>query len=497
MRPSYKHSLLWRIAVPPEELEVRNSEGTITFRVDGNAISVTAGVPGTTAVITLTPGGAVFTDDEGDTRVEIHAQDGRILLRAPVEGALGAEAVDTSHGPATLELNGESAAVRAGVPNHPGSVLVTDASGREVIELSGANAEIAVGTDGRFGVLTLKNREGTTKIALNGQSGRVTGESGRFREVISINAAGEPTMQLDGPAGTFRAGAVNQAGRIELRASSGDTTIVFNGQTGNAALGGDGEAGALFVKAPNGQDAIVLNGETAALALGRSGDAGNLFVKNVDGNDAIVFNGATAAAAFGRSSQPGDLFVKNAAGDNTIHWRGEAGEIRLGAAGTPGDIVLQDEEGQNSIHLNGKTGDIVLMNADCAEEFEIDQHHAVEPGTVMAIDDDGKLRPSEQPYDKRVAGVVSGAGVYRPGIVLNHRRSRERRARVALVGRVFCKVDALYGAIAVGDLLTTSATGGHAMKASDAAKTPGAVIGKALQRWSDGRGLIPILVALQ
>ena len=35
------------------------------------------------------------------------------------------------------------------------------------------------------------------------------------------------------------------------------------------------------------------------------------------------------------------------------------------------------------------------------------------------------------------------------------------------------------------------------MKASDSAKAPGAVIGKALRPLIDGQGLIPILIALQ
>ena len=65
------------------------------------------------------------------------------------------------------------------------------------------------------------------------------------------------------------------------------------------------------------------------------------------------------------------------------------------------------------------------------------------------------------------------------------------------MGKVFCKVDAQYGAVEVGDLLTTSPTAGHAMKASNSAKAPGAVIGKALRPLIDGQGLIPILIALQ
>jgi len=66
-----------------------------------------------------------------------------------------------------------------------------------------------------------------------------------------------------------------------------------------------------------------------------------------------------------------------------------------------------------------------------------------------------------------------------------------------LVGKVYCKVDSRYAAIEVGDLLTTSPTPGHAMKALDREQAFGAVIGKALRPLAEGQGLIPILIALQ
>jgi hypothetical protein len=101
------------------------------------------------------------------------------------------------------------------------------------------------------------------------------------------------------------------------------------------------------------------------------------------------------------------------------------------------------------------------------------------------------------PYDRRVAGVVSGAGDYRPAMVLDQRISSADRIPVALVGKVYCKVDADPAPIAVGDLLTTSWRPGFAMKAIDPAQAFGAVIGKALKPLRSGQGLIPILVALQ
>ncbi|MEH2001665.1 MAG: hypothetical protein V7L00_23475 [Nostoc sp.] len=143
------------------------------------------------------------------------------------------------------------------------------------------------------------------------------------------------------------------------------------------------------------------------------------------------------------------------------------------------------------------TGDIRLTNADCAEDFDIVGLVKVEPGTVMVIDSEGALRESDCAYDKRVAGVISGAGKYKPGIVLDKKESSNNRMPIALLGKVYCKVDAQYGAIEVGDLLTTSPTPGHAMRTSDPFKAFGAVIGKALRPLEEGQGLIPILIALQ
>ena len=138
-----------------------------------------------------------------------------------------------------------------------------------------------------------------------------------------------------------------------------------------------------------------------------------------------------------------------------------------------------------------------MTNADCAEDFDVDDRWLAEPGMVMVMGEGGLLHPSRQEYDKRAAGVVSGAGDYKPGIVLGKQRSPHSRQPIALLGKVYCRVDAQNAAIEVGDLLTTSSTLGHAMKAVDPSKAFGAVIGKALSPLQAGIGLIPILIALQ
>jgi hypothetical protein len=143
-------------------------------------------------------------------------------------------------------------------------------------------------------------------------------------------------------------------------------------------------------------------------------------------------------------------------------------------------------------------GDIVLNGAaDCAEDFDIANAILSEPGTVMVLGEEGALYPSQSAYDKRVVGVVSGAGDYRTGIVLDKQHTCSNRKPIALLGKVFCKVDASSEPVSVGDLLTTSDTPGHAMKAVDPTIAFGAVIGKALRPLKEGQGLIPILVTLQ
>jgi hypothetical protein len=69
---------------------------------------------------------------------------------------------------------------------------------------------------------------------------------------------------------------------------------------------------------------------------------------------------------------------------------------------------------------------------------------------------------------------------------------------VALSGRVWCWCDASVESIEPGDMLTSSTTPGHAMRAADLSAAQGAVIGKAMTPLSQGeRGLVLVLVNLQ
>ena len=144
----------------------------------------------------------------------------------------------------------------------------------------------------------------------------------------------------------------------------------------------------------------------------------------------------------------------------------------------------------------------ILGGADLAEPFDVagEGTSSPEAGSVLVIDParPGELRVSDQPYDLRVAGVVSGANQLAPGLVMQSDAEHAHgRHPVALTGRVWCKADARFGAIHPGDLLVTSPTPGHAMRADDSSRRGGAVLGKAMTSLEGGRGLVLVLVSLQ
>lgn len=262
----------------------------------------------------------------------------------------------------------------------------------------------------------------------------------------------------------------------------------------------------------------VCHGATGAGVLGTNDKGGDGVVGS--GRRGVVGLSDTFQGVFGKSTKNAGIVgesVEFHAVFGISHSSNNGGVIGINDKGGWGVIGRSDSntgvsgESNTGVGVHGKggrlaglfegdvevTGDIRLLNADCAENFDVAGVAAVDPGTVMVLDCNGALAASEHAYDKRVAGVVSGAGDYKPGIVLDKRDTGVLRQPIALLGKVFCKVDAQFGAIAVGDLLTTSPTPGHAMMTNDPLRAFGTVIGKALRPLHSGQGLIPVLVALQ
>jgi hypothetical protein len=271
-----------------------------------------------------------------------------------------------------------------------------------------------------------------------------------------------------------------------LKASSGGIGVLATSRTLDAVNGTSSSPAHAGVSANNdgGGFGLWARAKTAGYFEGDGGNA----IQAVDTSDvdAIVATSSSPNhAALAAHNNSGGFGVWAASDSNA----GSVGGIGVYARG-------HKYAGQfdGDVQVNGTltaTKDVVL-GSDCAEDFDLAVSAQIEPGTVMVLTETGAIEPSGAPYDKKVAGVISGAGDYQPGLILGRRDPSPGRMPLALVGKVYCKADAQYGPIKVGDLLTTSATPGHAMRAVDPLKAFGAVIGKALQPLGSGQALTPI-----
>jgi hypothetical protein len=282
----------------------------------------------------------------------------------------------------------------------------------------------------------------------------------------------------------------------EARGSSrwGDSSIGVNGVSdiGTGVIG----------TSASGTGVIGQGGWNGVQGVTANSSASGVWGENTGGGVGVGGKSANGTGVIGQGGWNGVQGVTANSSASGVWGENTGGGFGVGAKSASGPGV--SAQGNPAGMFNGDvlvTGDVILVNStsgDIAEDFDVeDARSNLEAGTVLIINADGKLSASDLPYDTRVAGVVSGAGGLRPAVVLQRVPSGTSRSPIALLGKAYCKVDATFGNIEAGDLLTTSATPGHAMKVSDKSRALGAIIGKALARFEDGCGLIPIMVSLR
>jgi hypothetical protein len=306
-----------------------------------------------------------------------------------------------------------------------------------------------------------------------------------------VSGAGNISARGNVNGGNVNAGEAVIAKRIEL---SDHLPAPPGGPTGPDSGGAGTSEEVRSVLKVQARDTLTLmhlraEGNISALGNVNAGETVNTQHVSAQGNISALgnVNAGAHVSAQGNISAQNNVNAKNMNVSETVNTQHVSAQ---------GNISAQNNVNAKNMNVEE---DIFIANSDCAEEFDVEDSSPGEPlpGSVMVIGDEGSVRLSTSAYDKRVAGIISGAGTFKPGIILDRQNSDSSRPAVALMGKVFCKVDTTNGPIEVGDLLTTSSTLGHAMKAADPFKAFGAVLGKALRPLKEGQGLIPVLVALQ
>jgi hypothetical protein len=239
----------------------------------------------------------------------------------------------------------------------------------------------------------------------------------------------------------------------------------------------------------------------------------SLFGGNTAGGDLSMYNSDNRRTirllAQYTTGKGGLLEIEQGDGTNGVRIQAHG---HVGTAERGGEIEIFTASGTQSLTLHGdynNTGESRVVasvveitgGADLSEHFDVSAGvKAIEPGSVVSIDpaSPGDLRMSTESYDRKVAGIISGADGVKPGLLMGQKgTAADGEYPVALTGRVYCKVDASFGAIVPGDLLTTSPTAGYAMKVTDHDQAQGAVLGKAMTSLDAGQGMVLVLVSLQ
>ncbi|MBN1482346.1 hypothetical protein JXA70_18885, partial [candidate division KSB1 bacterium] len=358
------------------------------------------------------------------------------------------------------------------------------------------------------------NHTATQNINLNGHWLSGDGDN----EGIFINSLGNMGIGVQDAGGakikSIQTGATDKAGFFQIINEENDSQALLANTNGKglalyASNYGTGRAAFIGINNPENPSyalEVATNGTGSAikgeaestsgvtfggyfssrttLGAGVYGVSSGGMARGIMGTSSGVAGQGVYGLAEGRNGYGGYFESRQGTG---IYAKGSDGKP---AAEFKGNIQIQSQS----------TGETVIElgeGLDYAEGFNTTPGELIMPGDVVIIDPKtpGKLKKSSDPYDNKVAGIVAGANGLGSGIRLG---PDQFDLDVALAGRVYCNVDASFGEIKAGDLLTTSPTPGHAMAVNQYENARGAILGKAMESLQVGEtGKILVLVTLQ
>jgi len=409
------------------------------------------------------------------------------------------------------------------------------------LHVAGGNWDVA-STEGDFkigssvyrlkmGVATSGGGAGTCRIYAGGPSSQlILGVSGQERVTITDSLTDVTgTLEMDGftltsapTAGHVLTSDANGVGTWQEPTGGGGFTLPYDGAvlssstafgilnmgTGLAMAGWSSGNGASFRSGMT--DGYGVKGE--AIAASGSDTVGGWFEsssstgKGVYGLATGYYATGILAKATGAEATALTASASGASGIGIVAKNESTTQAALVAKNYVGGPLIQAKNAvANMVFEVANDGTTTVKElhitggADLAEHFDVTEPSA-EPGTVVEIDPDhpGKLRIARGAYNRRVAGVISGANELGVGMILADMPGAGNAMPIALSGRVWVHCDAMQQAIQPGDMLTTAARAGHAMAVTDFPRAHGTVIGKAMTELTRGEtGMVLVLVNLQ
>jgi hypothetical protein len=226
------------------------------------------------------------------------------------------------------------------------------------------------------------------------------------------------------------------------------------------------------------------------LTAGQVSATGNIYGSYLNGNGAFISglpagysnaNTASFLAAFGSNtiSTTGTITAGNITGGNLSVGTGTVtvnNIVNSGANGT-GNI------GNSSTYFNTVFATATTaLYADLAECYSTDAEYA--PGTVVSFGGEHEVTITDIDSDPLVAGVIST----KPAYLMNSGLDSEHVAKIALTGRVPCKVK---GPVTRGAMMVSAGLG---LARAESRPAIGTVIGKAVESFDGDVGIIEIVV---